>query len=359
MISNEANNSVIALKVSANGLLSAGSVTPTGGQGMVGVDSTGAPALPDGLFSQGSVKVEGNTMVAVNPGSNTASLFSIDAHDPTKLTMIGQPVDTMGEFPMSATISTKLNMACVANSGAKAGVACYKITAKGLVAEGGLRPFNINQTTPPAGPENTVSQTFFNEDSTALLTTVKGDPTKNNTGFISSFPVDNGCVSMNGTQVSPQGTALLFGSSALPGTSNIFVTDASFGSATISNPSDASAAVNASTKIDNQKATCWVAVSNVTGTAFITDVGRNTLNEVDVNTGDLVKGLNGTNGNLGMIDLASRGNFIYALAPGNSSAGVKPTVAVFDVSGGKGTAKEVQNFAIPGASDSVQGMTPF
>lgn len=59
-ISNEANNSIVALKVSANGTLSGGLITATGGSGMSGVNSTGSPAAPDSLFSQGAIKISGN-----------------------------------------------------------------------------------------------------------------------------------------------------------------------------------------------------------------------------------------------------------------------------------------------------------
>jgi hypothetical protein len=59
-ITNAANNSIVALKVAADGTLSDGSITSTGGAGMSGVDSTGAPAAPDSLFSQGALKVAGN-----------------------------------------------------------------------------------------------------------------------------------------------------------------------------------------------------------------------------------------------------------------------------------------------------------
>jgi hypothetical protein len=59
-ITNAANNAVVALKVAADGTLSDGSITSTGGAGMSGVDSTGAPAAPDSLFSQSAVKVAGN-----------------------------------------------------------------------------------------------------------------------------------------------------------------------------------------------------------------------------------------------------------------------------------------------------------
>lgn len=264
-------------------------------------------------------------------------MFSISSTDPTILTPLGQPVSTLGEFPISVTLSTKLSLACVANTGAKAGVACLSMSATTGLAplDKSLRPFAINQTTPPTGPLNTVSQTFFNADSSALLTTVKGDPTVNNTGFLSVFPVVNGAVSMTETRSSPAGTAVLFGTALLPNSNDIFVTDASFGSATLSLDAKNVASVAASTKIADQKATCWAAFSDVTGTAFVTDVAVNHLVEVDTKTGQLVKELVSSNGNPGLIDLVSAGNFVYALSPGNAS--VKAAVTVFDVSGGKGS----------------------
>jgi hypothetical protein len=198
-----------------------------------------------------------------------------------------------------------------------------------------LRPFALNQTTPPSGPLNTVSQTFFNADSSALFTTVKGNPGVNNTGFLSVFPVVNGAVSTTETRSSPAGTAVLFGTALLPNSSDIFVTDASFGSATLSLDGNNDGSVVAKTNIADQKATCWAAFSDVTGTAFVTDVAVNHLVEVDTATGSLINELNSGNGNPGMIDLVSAGNFIYALSPGNES--VKAAVTVFDVSGGRGS----------------------
>ncbi|KAG0650312.1 hypothetical protein D0Z07_3218 [Hyphodiscus hymeniophilus] len=358
-MTNSAKNSIVALKVAADGTLSNGSITATGGAGMSGLDSTGAPAAPDSIFSQGAVKVTGNTLVAVNPGSNTLSMFTISVHDPTHLTIVGKPVSTLGEFPLSVAVSASLSMACVANSGFKAGIACFSMSPqKGLTPlDRSLRPFSLNQTTPPTGPFNTVSQTFFNADSSALLTTVKGTPALNTTGFLSVFPVSNGAVGKRDVRSSPMGTAVLFGTALLPDSTNIFVTDASFGSATLSLSSANIASVSASTKIAGQAATCWATFSDVTGTAFVTDVGVNRLVEVDTITGQLVNELSLDNGNPGMIDLVSKGNFVYALSPGNSTT--KAAVAVFDVSAGRGMAKAVQNFVLEGVADSAQGMTSF
>jgi hypothetical protein len=286
-------------------------------------------------------------------------MFSISSTDPTKLTMVGQPVNTLGEFPMSVSLSTTLNQACVANSGAVAGVACFNMdpTAGLTPLDKSLRVFNLNQTTPPVGPTNTVSQVFFNADSSVLMATVKGNPAVNNTGFIAAFPASNNVVSMNAINSSPAGTAVLFGTALIPNSSNLFVTDASFGSATVSFSSANIATVSASTKIVDQAATCWATISNVTGTGFVTDVAVNHLVEVDTSSGALVRELNLTNGNPGMIDLEAKGNFIYALSPGNATT--KAAVTVFDIKGGKGTAKEIQNFHPANVPDSAQGMTAF
>ena len=71
-------------------------------------------------------------------------MFEADAKDPTKLTMVGQPADTLGEFPNTMAVSTKNSMVCVANSGARAGVACAKMDAKtGIGKMDMLRPFDL------------------------------------------------------------------------------------------------------------------------------------------------------------------------------------------------------------------------
>lgn len=56
------------------------------------------------------------------PGSNTLSMFSINPNTPSKLTMVGNPVSSEGEFPMSVAINAKATMVCVLNGGAVDGV---------------------------------------------------------------------------------------------------------------------------------------------------------------------------------------------------------------------------------------------
>jgi 3-deoxy-D-manno-octulosonate 8-phosphate phosphatase KdsC-like HAD superfamily phosphatase len=84
--------------------------------------------------------------------------------------------------------------------------------------------------------------------------------------------------------------------------------------------------------------------------------------EVDTGTGAIVKETQLTdaslgNANPGLTDLEAMGNFIFALSPGNATTAT--AVTVMDISGGKGTAKQIQNFVVNGLSDAAAGMAVF
>ncbi|KAG5656958.1 hypothetical protein KAF25_011127 [Fusarium avenaceum] len=361
LITNEEANGVLALPIGKDGTLSKGSITMTGGAGSVAVDADGNPATPDALVSQSSLTIAGKHVFAVNAGSNTLSMLAISRSDPTKLEMVGKPVDIPGEFPNTVAASMKNKVVCVGSTGAKAGVSCSSFSKKGLGAMDELRPFDLKQTTPPKGPTNTVSQVLFSEDESMLLAMVKGDPAVNNTGFLSSMNVErfNGAAAVSKDEVrsSPEGTAVLFGSQIIPGTSKVFATDASFGAAILNvDPNSCEATTVATGKVDGQAATCWVAISPKTKTAFVTDVGKNRIVEMSLEDASVISELDlSCNGDPGLIDLAAAGNFIYALSPGNGTT--EAAVSVIDVSGGSGSAKMAQHFELKGmAGKTAMGM---
>ena len=295
-------------------------------------------------------------------------MFSICPDDPTKLTLIGQPQSTNGDFPVTLGVSMKNSLACVGNTGAKAGISCATICpGTGLGTFDSLRPFDLNQTTPPSGPLQDIADVFFSDDESKLITTVKGDPTISPPfqGFMSIFPVMKSAnASVLGgpsTEIRsmPNGTAILFGSVQIPGSTNLLVTDAAFGAAVLAiNPKSNIGTVTHSLTIANQVATCWVTISPKTKSAYVTDVLMNRLVEMDTTTGAMLGApLVVKNSNLGMTDLIAGGNFIYALSPGKAG-NTTSTVQVFDVSAGKGKAQFVQNLDVSsmGVGVSAQGM---
>ncbi|KAK4234564.1 hypothetical protein C8A03DRAFT_37664 [Achaetomium macrosporum] len=366
----EKTNAVVALPIGADGKLSLGTVTLTGGAGSVALNSDKQPATPDALVSQSALSIAGNAIFAVNAGSNTLSMLSISAADPTKLSLVGRPVPVPGEFTTTVAASAKHNIVCVGATGAKAGIACSRFSPCGLGPMDALRPFDLGQTTPPVGPTNTVSQVFFSSDESMLFATIKGDPATNKTGFFSAFPVQRarhssrGLVSVSRMEQrsSPNNTAVLFGSQPIPGTPNrVFATDASFGAAVLSiDPATGRASTVATGKIAGQKATCWATISPATGTAFVTDVAVNRLVELDVRDARVLSELDlaaAGSPDPGLIDLRAAGNFIYALSPGNGTT--EAAVSVVSVENGRtGQAKMVQRFGLGsmGVGRNAMGM---
>ncbi|KAK8098779.1 uncharacterized protein PG998_012020 [Apiospora kogelbergensis] len=347
-ISNDQQNAVVAMSVQANGM----SALTVAGKFLL-------PTLPDHPLFPRLTPDRLQMLFAVNAGSNTVSMFAIDAADPTKLTMVGKPAAVPGEFPTTVAASDKHKTVCVGTTGAKAGVACARFSAAGgLGPMDALRPFALGQSTPPVGPTNTVSQVFFSRDQRTLFATVKGDPAKNNTGFLTRYAVAEdaaGCegatVAQKGAMASPAGTAVLFGTATIPGSQDLFVTDASFGAVVLSVQDANIAAVKGKGVVDGQKATCWATFSTATKSAFVTDVGNNRLVEMSVTNAKVIGQLDlSANGDPGLIDLMAGGNFIYALSPGNGSTPTAITVvdAIKKI--------QVQHFQIGSAGKNSMGL---
>ncbi|KAJ5605272.1 hypothetical protein N7510_010426 [Penicillium lagena] len=355
--SNEHQNSIISIAIDHDGMLYGGTVTPMGGMGGDSIDGmTNTPAGPDALSSQGSVIVEDNYLFAVNAGSNTVSMFKIDDANAANLLMVGKPSAVPGEFPVTVAASVMRNLVCVGYTGAKAGVSCAPFTREGLGPMKQVLDFDLGQTTPPKGPTNTVAQVFFTANDTRLITTVKGDPTANNTGFISVLPFKDSCSSTfesRDVRTSPPGTAVLFGGVNIPDTSDLFITDASFGVALLDlHPATDKLSLLHKTVISGQMATCWAAYSEARESVFVTDVAVNRLIEINKHDAKIMSTLDLKNGDPGMVDLQVSGRFVYALSPGNGTT--PAAITVVDSFQGR----QIQNFKLDklGASKRSQGM---
>ncbi|KAF7343437.1 hypothetical protein MVEN_01776400 [Mycena venus] len=205
-MSNEPNgNFVFTANIDANGKMLFGDAVYAGGNGAhMGPDTS----KPNPLQSQGSVKVVNDKLVVVNAGSDTASIFQIDFQNPAFIRMIGQPISTQGNFPVSATIDTKTGNVCILNAGENNGVSCYSVDLKkGLVPiQNSVRSLNLKLKTPPENPDNTPSQILFSDDGKRLFASVKGS--KGNTGFVAVWTVnDDGSLSPDFEKNVPNGGA--------------------------------------------------------------------------------------------------------------------------------------------------------
>jgi len=67
MLTNDAENAIVALPIGADGMLSQGKVMKTGGAGSIAVDADGKPATPDALVGQSALTVVGNVSLYISP----------------------------------------------------------------------------------------------------------------------------------------------------------------------------------------------------------------------------------------------------------------------------------------------------
>ncbi|KAJ7449187.1 hypothetical protein FB451DRAFT_1354830 [Mycena latifolia] len=280
-----------------------------------GTGAHGLPAPPglDALFSQGSIRVSASKdfLANVNPGSNTVTVFGIEPSNPARLSMIGKPVSSGGEFPISLAINQSGNRVCVVNGGKINGVSCYKFdTAMGLTPlENSIRSLKLNQTTPATGPANTPSQMLFSPDEKQLIVSVKA-------GFLAIWDINaDGSLSTNFRTVS--GGVLPFSLLYIPGKNAIIASDPGVGYDIFN--LDAPQTIAVSTDIPGQTLTCWSVYSQKSSNFYMVDVGVDTITEVHI-TGSLnssiVKQYSvGTDGPIDT-DVATIGNqdFIYSLA---------------------------------------------
>ncbi|KAF2465857.1 uncharacterized protein BDR25DRAFT_294397 [Lindgomyces ingoldianus] len=349
------HNSIVAIPIQSNGTLGAGVLHSTGGKGGNHLDSmTLQPVAPDGLLSQSAVAVAGNFLFATNAMTNSASMYRINPENATDLSLYGEyPVK--GTFPNTVAASLKHNIACVATTGQTNGISCANFDERhGLGTFDALRPLGLNQSTPPVGPPNTVSQVAFTENEDFLVVTVKADPLTNKPGFVAVYRVEGKRVSHDAVRSSPAGTAILFGFDQIPHTNKFIVTDPSIGAAILNlNTKTSDVSTIKAINITGQAATCWTTISPATGTAFVTDGAVDRLVEIGLNDGGIVNIYDLiANGNSGLFDLRAVGEFLYVLAPGKGTT--MPSVTVVKAKAGK----VVQHLSLAGlgVTNNVQGM---
>ncbi|KAJ3805990.1 hypothetical protein F5876DRAFT_69321 [Lentinula aff. lateritia] len=366
MTNEDSGNYILAADVGSDGQVNLREAYATGGMGLHGIN--GGNTGPDGLFGQGSVAVSNvtNKLVAVNPGSGTVSLFSINPSDPSNLTLIGDPAGSGGQWPTSVTFNKAGDIVCALNGGEVNGVSCFSVNqTSGLTPLADTtRYLGINQTTPAAGPTNTVSQILFSSDSSKLLVAYSGT-TPTAPGYLGYYDIGvNGSLSKNFSAIAPpSGGVLPFSITPVPGQEAYVVADPALGfevyDLTGANRSSAVA-------ISGQGATCWSTYSPSTGSYLLIDAqGR--IFEIAIDAATLQSTIIGNYTQFlgdGLIDsdvMSVNGtDYMFTLAAGINSLEVFALPA-------PGRLQSVQQFNISTAvesvgitvSSSMQGMVAY
>lgn len=260
--------------------------------------------------------VSGSHLFTVNPGANTVSMFTIPKNDPWHPKLVGAPVPSGGDFPMSVAYSPKHRLACVANSGAKNNVQCYEVTPAGLRPSGESMPLPLNQTTPPVGPANTVSDILFNPSESALFVTVKGTGT--GAGYIYAYPIGQSKVQPTPRVSRPAELGTNFGMSFLGSDSKAVVSDPGFGGAFVDIDCNLKASVTKVVNVTGNAASCWTHYSAEFGAAYIMDAGVPNITVLDPKTMEVKPTLAGPAAAAGMFDGTVGAGHLYALDAADS-----------------------------------------
>jgi hypothetical protein len=257
----------------------------------------------------------------VNAGSNQISLFVIPLLNPTDLILVGKfPVN--GDFPNS--IAVKADIICVSYTGARSGVSCAEWHPWGIDEFDPIRPLDLNQQNPPSTNFLLISDIFFAQEDSSLVVSTRG-PSAATPGIVVIYPVDrDGQVSSKASDDStPTGTIESFGGVSIPGSSLIFVAEATFGGYTL-DLNHPQAPVHKFV-VPGEQAICWAGITSNLETGILPDAGRNVFVQVGLSSGNILQQWSSTNGNAGNIDFAiSADDTLFALAfnPADSRARV-------------------------------------
>jgi hypothetical protein len=362
----------------ADGTLSAPKKTLIGGNGIPGRTAKGN-AGPDPLFGINAIVVSEDYLFTVASGSNLVSMFAIDTEDPTKLTLIGKPQDTLGDFPMAVAYSadiktgssftlmsrpsnTNPSPACVLNGGARAGVSCFSTDhTKGLTpldtAPRSLAGFH--QTTPPLGPPETASNLYFNPTSSLLFAVSKGNPgaTPALPSTYYAWAVQGGRVGSTSTTTQIPENLVSFGGDFVDDTT-VLIADASFGVAKLQTSATGQLTELVHTTISNQRAVCWIKYLPRFSSVYATDAGRTVLTVLDANTAEIKHSVDYDPSVKGGFDTAGDRTKLYMLTGVDS-------IAVWELRGGNGgvVPKIVQVFGLGevagGKTGIFQGLATY
>ena len=287
-------NAVLAFEQRGDTLVPAGSF-PTQGVGSGG-----------GLGNQGAIVLsdDGETLLAVNAGSDDVSVFRVHANGLT----LADKVSSGGVRPIS--IAVHEDWVYVLNAG---GSGTGNITGFVLTSRDTLKPIP-GSTRPLSGPATAPAQVEFNPEGDTLVVTEKA------TRIIDTYTVDDdgiatGPVSHASSGITPFGFSF--------NKRGILIVSEAFGGAANASAVSSYALDKGSLRLlsasvpDLQSAVCWIVVTKNGKFAFGSNTGSNNISSYRVGRDGTLTLLASVAASTGAapIDMALRGNskFLYVL----------------------------------------------
>lgn len=329
-LSDASSNSVLSFARAADGTL-----TPAGSYSTGGVGESAAGAAADPLASQGGLALAGGgrVLLAVNPGSDTVSVFSVQG---ASLVLVGQ-VASGGSFPVS--IATHGDLVAVLNSGNDGAVAEFTLSGTTLAPlADGVRSLGLSNATPPfflASP----GQVGYSPDGRFLVVT-----TKASSSAYEVFGVQgNGALSASATVTSAANAvpfAFDFASS-----DQIVSAEASNSSVSVYSIGSTGALTLTGTVSDGQAALCWIASAR--GYFFGDNAGSATVSSFSVSPSGVPTLVDATAASAfhGTTDAAASpdGHYLYVESGGSG----KLSVFAVSASGTLAAIQTVTNLPVP------------
>jgi 6-phosphogluconolactonase (cycloisomerase 2 family) len=280
-----------------------------------GMLATGGMGAGTGLSSQGSILLshDRHWLFVCNAGSDEISVF---AAGPERLQLVDK-VNSGGHFPLSLTFQR--NLLYVLNAGGTVGEQ-DNITAF-LFAQGRLTP--LPDSTRSLSADNTgPAQVSFTEDGNSLVVTERL------TSLIDTFTLDDeGLVGAH--QTFPSAGKTPFGFAVGP-RNRIFVSEAAASSTSSYSLSDSGDLTVISSAVPTeQKAACWLTLSQNGRFAYTANAGSGTISRFGVGPDGTLRLLdpNGISAVTGTgshpVDMAESGDgrFLFVLANGSGTVG--------------------------------------
>lgn len=297
---NPAGNQILAYDRADTGTLALAQAIDTGGDG--GVQTT-----PDPLDSQGSLVYDSrhHRLIAVNAGSNTVSVLSLDANRLSLRQVLG----SSGPFPVSVTVHGDLLY--VLNAHEAGSISGFRLSGdKFSPIEGSTRSLELTPVPGPDQSTNSPGQISFTPDGQQLIIT-----TKLNGGLIDVFSVGSDGRPSEDFVANSSQTQVPFGFT-FDNCGHLAVTDAASSSlSTYTVRPDGTVELIAS-QTDNGEGMCWV--TPAVGNLYVADTGSNNLTGFHVDSAGKPTVFTRADTNSGPIDLVAThdGGFLYVQTGG-------------------------------------------